>query len=619
MIHFSQLWGLTALVTLPLIVLLFALRPKRRTLVVSTNKLWQEALREQQRGHGLQKLLRELSLLLFLLFALVLSLGLAGLGWTLPATERDDIVVILDVSASMQARGNNGLSRFEDARNQAASVINGLDRNSRLLLMTSGRAATIRTAFESDRATLGQALEDVEVTDEAGDARQAMVLAMSLLRNDERGKIVFITDRAFDNPDDLDTSRIEFKSVEGGSFNLAITGFDFRAEVGSDARFQVLVTVQNYATSAQVPELRIELADKTLLTESLELAPWQQRTLVLPVQGRLSGIATAVLVIDDDLSVDNQAYAVIDTGDRLQVLLVSPGNVYLRSVFSALPNVDVEQMQGFPPDFDAMAKGYDVIVIDSVDSPSALPPGNYLLINTIPDGLPLLDTGQQENPQIVGVGNAALMQDLDMDGLRISRSYTVTHEAESPALQRLFWSDNSSLAMTAIRDGSRMVWLGFDLVDSNFPLHAAFPLFLSESLAWLQGQVVSTARTQILTGDSVGLAMPPGHADVTVRTPAGKLLRFDADDNDIQFRDTARSGIYRYQSGQVDYPFAVNLTDKNESDIQARASHAISTRAPSTVTSSGQTDVPLWPWLVVLALIVSMLEWCLWCWRGAGA
>ena len=104
MIQLAYPWALLSLLSIPVILVLHSLRPARRTVVVSATSLWHEALRDRQRGLGLQKLLRNLSLLLLMLFALVVSLGLAGPRWLAQSAAGDDSVLVLDVSASMKTR-----------------------------------------------------------------------------------------------------------------------------------------------------------------------------------------------------------------------------------------------------------------------------------------------------------------------------------------------------------------------------------------------------------------------------------------------------------------------------------------------------------------------------------
>ena len=67
--------GLFALIAVPIIIALFALRPTRVRYVVASHMLWQEALRDVREGGGLTRLLRNL-LLLFVLAALSAALAL---------------------------------------------------------------------------------------------------------------------------------------------------------------------------------------------------------------------------------------------------------------------------------------------------------------------------------------------------------------------------------------------------------------------------------------------------------------------------------------------------------------------------------------------------------------
>ena len=116
MMQFAQPLGLLALISIPVIVLLHLLRPRRRTITVSSTALWAEALRERQRGLGLQKLFRNLSLVLLVLAALIASLALAEPRWLTESTEYHDIVIVVDTSASMRARAPAGRPVGKDMR-----------------------------------------------------------------------------------------------------------------------------------------------------------------------------------------------------------------------------------------------------------------------------------------------------------------------------------------------------------------------------------------------------------------------------------------------------------------------------------------------------------------------
>jgi len=181
--------ALLSLLAIPFIIALHLLRPRRRRVVLSTTTLWQAALRDRARGHGFRTLLRNLSLLLLLASAAALGLALAGPQWLTRAGEGADTVLVLDVSASMKTRSGSGTTRFDQALAEAAAIVDGLPRNGRMLVMTSGRKAVLKTGFESDRGALRRALAQLRPGDEAGRPREALALALSLLRSREHGRI----------------------------------------------------------------------------------------------------------------------------------------------------------------------------------------------------------------------------------------------------------------------------------------------------------------------------------------------------------------------------------------------------------------------------------------------
>src|SRR5688572_31752218 len=150
MIQFAYPLALLSLVAIPILLALHLLRPRRRRVVVSTTTLWQAALREREQAHGFRRLLRNLSLLLLLAAALALGLALGGPQWPASAGAAGDTVLVLDVSASMKTRSGLGTTRFDQALAEAARLVDALPRDGRMLVMTSGRQAVLRTGFESD-------------------------------------------------------------------------------------------------------------------------------------------------------------------------------------------------------------------------------------------------------------------------------------------------------------------------------------------------------------------------------------------------------------------------------------------------------------------------------------
>jgi hypothetical protein len=399
--------------------------------------------------------------------------------------------------------------------------------------------------------------------------------------------------------------------------NVAITRFDFRPEPGSDERFQVLVQLRNYTREAVTVPLTVVLERRALLARSVEVPAGGERTSVLTFRGKALGRATARIDVDDDLAADNAAFAVVNVAEPTRVTLVTPGNRYLRSVLDASPGLDVTILDTIDAGrLERDAAAGNVVIVDRVPLPP-LPAGSFLLIDTVPAGLPLRDAGTTLRPAITGVGTSALLEGVDLTGVNIDEARQVTPlEADGPGLQRLFWSQQTLLGAALLSAEQRVVVLSFDIARSNLPLQAAFPLFMSRALEWLRGEAGDTqgrtARTWFAAGETVTIRGPAALRDLVMRAPSGEGSTHVLDAGTLVFQDTQQTGIYRYSIAGVARHFAVNLTDTAESNLAQRADLPLP-EASAVTSASALVTTPLWPHLALAALIVLALEWAVWC------
>ena len=616
MIELTAPWALASLVGVPIIVILHLMRPRRRTLRLASTVLWRAALAEHQHGIGLRKLLRDLSLVALLLAALALSLALADPHWLVRASEGQDTVVVLDVSASMQTAGSRSGTRFDEVRAQALVLVDRLPRDGSMLVMTSGRVPKLHSGFERGKDTLRDVIARIAPTDEAGRPHEALALALSLLKNRETGRVVFLTDGAFDDKVDLGSDLIEYRNVvdtgNTGGRNVAITRFDVRRELRSEDRFQVLLSVRNYTPERLSVPISVSLGRRQLLERNLALPSNGTRTVVLPFRGKATGGARARVDINDDLAADDEAFAVTGVDVPMRVALVSPGNFYLEHVLQALPNVEYTTHK----EVDAEALRYltrrhDVVVLDRVNAP-ALPTGRFVLLDSIPPGLPFSAVGTVANPRVEGRGTSTLLRGVDLGGVRIDTATRIEIAAGTEGVQRLFWSPETVLALALVDESVRVVYLGFDLERSSLPNTVAFPVLVSQSLAWLRPNAQASPSTQLSAGKPYPVDLPAGGGEVVMRLPDGEGRFYQAEGPRFLFDDTSRAGIYSYTVDGIEQQFAVNLTDEHESDIRPRAKLP-ELRAPVTARGAGsQVTVPLWPYLVAFAALLLALENVLW-------
>ena len=196
----------------------------------------------------------------------------------------------------------------------------------------------------------------------------------------------------------------------------------------------------------------------------------------------------------------------------------------------------------------------------------------------------------------------------------------------SVTTQKLFWSAESDLALSTLQPDKRAVYLGFDLLDSNFPRQTAFPLFIRRSIEWLTNDSLAAGlqttqadsrerRRQVPAGESFTLEFPVGTEEISIAAPDGTADAIALTAPRYSFANTSQTGLYQYNAAGVRNYIAANLTDESESDINRRVPLRPVNPVTQSVAAAGILKLALWPYLAWLALLLLLVEWWLWCTR----
>src|SRR6266567_393685 len=120
------------------VIAIYLLKLKRRGLLVSSSLLWREVLKNNSAESLFERLRWWISLVLQILFVLLIAAALAQP--KLNTAGDGSIVLILDASASMQARspGDLNRTRFELARAAATNLIRGMPGTQSMMIIRLG-------------------------------------------------------------------------------------------------------------------------------------------------------------------------------------------------------------------------------------------------------------------------------------------------------------------------------------------------------------------------------------------------------------------------------------------------------------------------------------------------
>ena len=567
-----------------LIVLMYWLKPKPRRITVASSVIWRTLEAAQQ--PALDRWRWWLSLLLALTTGLSIALALTRPQAPTMGGVAQRVVLVLDNSASMAARGGDGKSRWEHAVERARSVILSAGLASEFMLLdTLGRADTPEwIARDIALAKLSKLAVSA-----LGTAR------MPPVPSGERIEAILFTDGVAH----LDTLKeVAVESVFTPADNVAITAFDAKPSLRDPTRYQALVQVFNASTRAKQVRLVLTGENGFTLERDMDIAAGATVNQSLDVTGYAAGVLRAeARTQGDGFSLDNMAYSVVATHRAKRVLLVTLGNRDLETSLKLLPGVALTLLK--PAQYSA-ALDFDAYVFDRF-APRESPIRGALLFR--PPPVPWLPAFQHAamSPVIMRWDEShPVAVNVPWRDLHVQRAALAKLSSGDAQADVVLAKGTGEGVLVAAGDHApRWIAVGFALNDSNFAMQSGFPIFLGGALEWLTGGVATFTHglgsIEIPYANATVTAIDGGPVK-TLSTAAATLF------------DAARPNVFTVAWSAGTSRVVANVTDPQFSDINR--SRFADAPAPLARTVSA-ARFGFEPWISLLAIAVALLafEW----------
>jgi hypothetical protein len=600
--------------TIPVVIVFYLLKRKRVVKLVSSTLLWQKFLAETQASAPFQKLRRN-----WLLILQILLLALAVLALTRPyfatkAKSSDLRVIILDASASMQSTDESP-SRFEKARQEALKWVDSLREGDKMVILQVAANTEVKQSETSEKSALRRALLSCAALDSPTRLSPALKMAESLIR--DRGKesnpeIHLFSDGAVPDLSDFDNKALPliYHKVGTGANNIGITALDVKANPEDATQRAVYVSVANFSTNEQSTDLELRLDGKLLETRPIKIAAWDGSVPGGEVSPQLflasqssDGVFTVQSTLQDDLAADNQASIVSLLPHPVKALLVTHGNRFLEHALRDAPNIELTVAADELDD----AAAYDFVVLDDV-IPTVWPRGNVLAIHVANTNW-FDSVSQLEAPAIVDWrATHPVLRYVGFDNVQVGKSMQVKTPTWAVSLVD---SPQSPLIVAGEIGRQRILWVGFDTLESTWPYRVSFPIFVANAAEWLNPATERNSQLLVHAGDPFRLSLPQPvtNASVTMPDNTTRTLKVDATANEIVFGETFKQGVYHLKTGTNDTVFCVALLDPAESNIKPRAELQFGNYSKVSATTLHRTNMELWRTIAAVALCVLLLEW----------
>lgn len=661
---FLNLWALwIAAGVVPLLLLLYFLKLRRREQRISSTLLWKRAVQDLQVNAPFQKLRKNLLLLLQLLILVLAILALTRPIVHTSIAEEQRVVILIDRSASMNT-SEGGDTRLEQAKEQARRLLRTLNRTGSRWLSFAGaeqqtqamviafadRAVPV-SSFTANMGELTELVAAIEPTDERTNLREALQLAEAYIRPPARStdamnnqstpisaappaRLVLISDGGMSDLDDtvLRSGTMEIIRVGEARDNVGITRMRSQRNYERPSELSVFVEIENFGPEAVTTDISLFVDDRREEVETLTLSGAVDRRAAgggeqpedqadAPSRTALSfallldrgAVLEARLSRDDALGVDDEAYLVVPPPRRQRVLVVTEGNIFLDGALREMPLETVRFMTPAQyeraPESDLASEGrsaFDVVIMDRHQT-ERVPGGNYLFIGSVPpvEGVALGPEVEQGSALIWWDDAHPILRYVALSFVFVGadRQLTVPEDAEV-----LIEGGQGPSLVHLVSGRSQHLILSFGIEDSTW-WKKSFPIFLYNAIQYLGGSTVQDSGA-VHPGATVELVLGAGETGRVV-TPTGETVEVVGDAGGLAFFGQTQSvGLYRLRAGsEVARRFAVNLEDAAESDIRPRSALTVGGTEVSEAAAIRTATPEIWRWFVGAALLLMIVEW----------
>jgi hypothetical protein len=652
--QYPKLLALLALAGLPLLVHLLS-RAHPPVYRFSNIEFLRRVLRRTSRLRRPKDwlLLALRTLALFALAAAFTAPFLVSKSAALPG-EKSTVILLVDRSASMAAREGAG-SRFETACALATRYLETSRPSAANLIWIDAQPDAAFPEPGANLDYLTDLLKQAEPRPEAGALGEAFDLALrQLAQTGGRRELIVLSDfqaSAWKNfapslPANL-TVRCE-RIAASSPPNLAVTRLLLQpADPVAGQDLTVLARVHNFAPDAVRTQLTLD-ADGARQSQALELAPWGEAEAAFTLHPATAApLPVTVSTEADAFPLDDSRHAVVRVRDSLRLALETPADApdarLFNKITDALPWLEITKpaatgtpdlrwispWKGENPEQlrQSAEAGCTVIVRPDpsctpaafqklLDRPAAGAAAAFSLESS-PNGWAVVP--EESHPAIQLFRNGDFGNPFAgafRERLRLPPDLTTATGARPIAR---YADGTPALIEFPTQSASIILWnLPLDPAKSSWPLQGVFLPAVAEIL--LRTRPLGTAASaQALPGSHLAWssADPAHHGAVSLLGPAGTALALTesttADGTLWQARDPATPGLHRWQiSGQTIEAIAVNFPE-SESDLRPlEAAPTFGNRATNPGSLARQAalaqGLPLWPWLVLAALLCLALE-----------
>jgi hypothetical protein len=579
-----------------------------------------------------------------------------------PASISGNKVLVIAVDRSFSMRAADHLSKAKD---EARSLISSLKPGDQAEVLALGGTVQALTQLISDPNELRVAVDSIQPGDSRASfgelARYIRTLSESTHLPLEVHLVSDLQKTALppgfaDLRLDASTTLV-FHQIGKPATNITVENVVTPARIFDPKKVRVQATIASFAT----PEDKVETSKKNV-SLVLNNKVLQTKTVDLPTGGRAQveflgldapyGFSRGEVRVEggDTLPADDRFYFAVERTDPRKILFVDDGRhghapLYYRAALESAGDAAF-QIEVVRPEIagNQQLSHYAFVVLNDVGALSTtfedalkkyVSAGGSVLISLgrtsaaqpkVPlteDSIEAASYAGREGDRFLNVadidsGHPALRSVERFLGVKFYQAIRVT-PSKSRVLARL--NDQTPLVLERqIGEGKVLVFTStFDNEANDLPLHASWVPFVERSAAYLAGSgaeqpvnLVVDSYVELRTADSKSAA-------AEVLDPDGKRLLSLEEATTAKNFAVNKEGFFELKTASGRHTLLAVHADRRESDLtpipqetldlwRATGSDQTAPGASGTGNEHDKKPWPLWPWLLLVLLVVAMAE-----------
>ncbi|XXF77205.1 BatA and WFA domain-containing protein [Myxococcaceae bacterium GXIMD 01537] len=560
-------WGLLALGALVPLVAAYFLRRRQKPVVVSALFLWRTPRTRAEAGPRFERFTREASLLLEVLAVVAAALYLADVRLGADVPQRH-LVLVVDGSLSMSARGPDGVTVLERVRQEAARRVEQ-EGATRVTVVASGLSPRVLAGPEEEPSRALAALESFEARGADHDVTPALLWAQELAGPGQR--VHFLTDAPPAESTPVPPA-VRWTALGEARDNVALVSAQRRDE---GATALVTLRVARFGAQPGSVEVRVRAAPGAGAKEGME----RQERVRLPAEGA----ATVRFTFENagDVEVTLPPDALPEDGQvRLPPSAARPVHVALAEGLTPPERSALEHFLAVAPGLKP-GPGEEAWLIGPRGTTARVTVGAGGKLRTF------------VGPFFSERGHP-LLEDVQLGGVRWTAG-------DNPPGRPLVTAGDAVL----LSEEEGRVHLNVELARSNLQRTSAWPVLLSNVLREARRAQEGFPRRQLALGEPLPVVTRPGER-YTLTGPQGSRPVFGA--GAVSLPPPPVPGRYTLARGgdTVDSAEVLPL-DARESDLRGRGAfeRAAETPGGADAEGPGSPGRARWPLVVLLAALLA--------------